>query len=176
MARVILSMCTSLNAVVAREDGQEDWLPSSGWDEFVDDAKRIGNFVMGRETFELVTKLYPDYNFDDVQVGHKVVVTRNEQFVVPGGYLVSHSPLGAIKLLTEAGFQEVLLIGGGKLNAEFFREQLVDEIWLTVNPYLLGRGRSFLAASDVELPLTFSSCKELSGGRVQLRYVVGSNS
>lgn len=175
MTRVVLSMCTSLNAVVAREDGQEDWLPSDGWDEFVDDAKHIGNFVMGRQTYELVTQLYPHYNFDNVDVSHKVVVTRNQQFVAPEGYVVSHSPAEAVTLLREAGFQEVLLIGGGKLNAEFLRERLVDEIWLTINPYLLGRGRSFLPDSDVELPLTFSSCKELSGGRVQLQYVVGAN-
>lgn len=70
----------------------------------------------------------------------------------------------------------MLLIGGGKLNAEFLRDQLVNEIWLTINPYLLARGRSFLAESDVELPLMFSGCKELSGGRVLVRYLVGASS
>lgn len=73
---MVLSMCTSLNGVVAREDGQEDWLPSSGWDEFVVDATRFGNLVMGRETYELVTQLYPNYNFHDVDVPNKVIVTR----------------------------------------------------------------------------------------------------
>ncbi len=64
--KVVLTMAVSLNGLIAREDGQEDWLPSEGWDDFVNDVAKFKNFVMGRETYELVQNLYPDHNFDGI--------------------------------------------------------------------------------------------------------------
>ena len=49
--KVILAMAISPNGLIARENGEEDWLPSEGWDEFLIDAKAFKNIVMGRETY-----------------------------------------------------------------------------------------------------------------------------
>ncbi len=67
---VILDMVISPNGFIARENGDEDWLPSEGWDDFVAEAKQYDNIVMGRETYEQVTEKYKDKNFDDVDVQH----------------------------------------------------------------------------------------------------------
>lgn len=171
-SRVVLSMCMSLNGFIAREDGQEDWLPSSGWDEFLIDAKAFGNIVMGRETYELVTKLYLDYNFDNIDTQCKLIVSRNKGFVAPNGYDVVDSPEHAVTFLHERGFENVFLIGGGKLNAEFLRLGLIDELWLTINPHILGRGRPVIGLSDLDLPLTFVQRNDLSGGRFRAKYRV----
>ncbi len=168
--KVVLSMCVSLNGFIAREDGQEDWLPSSGWDEFLIDAKAFGNIVMGRETYELVTELYSDFNFDNVDTKHKVVVSRNAEFVAPDPYSVVSSPKEALTFLREHGIENVLLIGGGKLNAEFLRLDMVDEIWLTIVPHILGKGRPVIGNSELDLPLTLMQCDQLSGGRFRAKY------
>lgn len=90
--KVILSMVISLNGLVARENGEEDWLPSEGWQEFLDDAKKYNNIVMGRETYELVQKLYKDYNFDSVETEQKVIVTKQSEYKTNDGYVIVHSP------------------------------------------------------------------------------------
>lgn len=171
VSSVVLSMAISPNGLIAREDGQEDWLPSENWDDFLVDAKQFNNIVMGRETYELVKKLYADYNFDNVDTAHKVIVTRNQTFSAEG-YTVVHSPEEAIAYLSQQEIEQILLIGGGKLNTEFIKRGLVDEIWLTVTPYIIGKGRPFISPADFDLPLIFKDSKHLSGGRVQLKYRV----
>lgn len=56
--KVILDMTISPNGLIARDDGDEDWLPSEGWDDFISEVKHYDNIVMGRETYEQVTTRY----------------------------------------------------------------------------------------------------------------------
>lgn len=168
--KVLLDMAISPNGLIAREDGDEDWLPSEGWDDFVLQAKQLNNIVMGRETYEQVTARYKDYNFNNVNCDYKVIVTRDVSFSAPDGYLVVHSPEEAVALIESNGLNELFLIGGGKLNSAFIKRGLIDTIQLTINPYIIGKGRSFIGAEDFDLPLKLVSHKELSEGRVQLIY------
>lgn len=178
--RIIQSNAISLNGLIARENGDEDWLPSEGWDEFVEDVKQFGNFIMGRETYELVMKLYPDYNFDNVVSPYKIIITSQASYQTPDGYQVVHSPREAKQFLEEKGIEAALLVGGGKLNSSFYANGLVDETWVTVNPIILGRGRSFIGDYDFEAQLKLKEVVKLNKDRVQLRYSVittkGSNS
>lgn len=173
--RVILAMAISPNGLIARDNGQEDWLPSEGWDEFLVEAKRFKNIVMGRETYELVTKLYPNYNFDNVEADHKVIVTTQPDFDSPAGYHVVHTPEEAIDFVASNGLDQLLLLGGGKLNTSFIQKHLLDEIWLTITPYILGRGRSFISPAEFDLPLSLIEYKGLSRGRVLVKYRVGQS-
>jgi dihydrofolate reductase len=170
--KVILDMVISPNGMIAREDGDEDWLPSEGWDEFVAQATRHGNIVMGRETYEQVTARYKDYNFEAVDVPHKVIVTTRKDFTAPTGYIIVHSPEEALAYIKKTGADALYLIGGGVLNAEFIKRKLVTHLQLTVTPYIIGKGRPFLAPDDYELSLTLVETKRLSIGRVKLSYKV----
>jgi len=173
--KVVLAMSISLNGLVARENGEEDWLPSEGWDEFLMEVKNFDNFVMGRETYELVTRLYPDYNFDKVTASKKVIVTRNKDFTASvSGYDIVHSPEEALSLLEASEMNSALLIGGGKLNSEFLTRGLVDEIWLTVNPFILGGGRPFVAPETFEKELKLQSCEQITKDRLLVKYSVSN--
>jgi dihydrofolate reductase len=172
--KVILDMVISPNGFIARENGDEDWLPSDGWDDFVTEAKDYNNVVMGRETYEQVTAKYEDENFDNVAVDHKLIVTNNVDFKAPKGYIIVHSPEEAIDYLESAGVNTLFLIGGGVLNTSFIKRNLVTQIQLTVSPYIIGKGRPFLIAGDFELGLTLLNVKQLSLGRVRLVYKVNS--
>lgn len=167
-------MVISPNGFIAREDGNEDWLPAEGWDEFVTEATAHNNIIMGRETYEQVTARYKNYNFDSVPVTHKIIVTRQDTFTAPDGYIVAHSPEEALTYLRKAKVKTAFLIGGGVLNAEFVKQKLVTHIQVTVTPYIIGKGRSFLAPGDYELGLTLVTMKRLSIGRVKLTYKVNA--
>jgi dihydrofolate reductase len=170
--KIIQSNAISLNSMIARSDGQEDWLPSEGWDEFVADAETLRNFIIGRETYELVMKLYPNYNFNNVEVPYKLIVTTQKDFAQPNGYIVVSSPEEAVQFLQDKGVQVGLLVGGGKLNSSFYSKSLIDETWVTINPIILGEGRSFITSSDVEIQLKLIDVIRLSKDRVQLKYQV----
>jgi dihydrofolate reductase len=172
--KVILDMVISPNGFIARENGDEDWLPSEGWDDFVTEAKQYDNIVMGRETYEQITAKYKDENFDDVDVAHKLIVTNNQEFRVPSNYTIVHSPEEAIEYLKKQGIKTLFLIGGGQLNASFAKRGLVNQIQLTVTPYIIGKGRPFLAFDDFEFGMTLIQTKRLSLGRVRLVYKVNA--
>jgi dihydrofolate reductase len=172
MTKVVLYMVISPNGMIAREDGQEDWLPHVGWLEFLAEAKKFNNIVIGRETYELVTKYYDDENFDDVDVELKIIVSRNHNFKAPAGYVLAGGPQEAVKIVEQRGMKELYLSGGGKLNSAFIKAGLVDEIHLTITPYIIGRGRSFVGNEDFDLPLKLVSCRELSSGRLAVQYKV----
>jgi len=48
------------------------------------------------------------------------------------------------RLYEEKGVRRVLVEGGGHLNWELIKEGLVDEIRLTISPYVFGAGTSFI--------------------------------
>ena len=170
--KLVQTNAISLNGLIARENGEEDWLPTDGWTEFVDDATRYGNFIMGRETYKLVMELYPDHNFDDVDVPYKIVVTNNPDFAAPEGYIVVRSPEEAKTFLTEKNAKVGLLVGGGKLNSSFYDRGLVDEVWITINPHILGKGRPFISSADFDIRLKLIDIVHLNKDRVQLKYAV----
>ena len=172
MTKVIIAMSISPNGLTAREDGQEDWLPSSNADDFYTDAKRFNNFIMGRETYELVTKFSPDY-FNRVNAQYKIIVTRNTSFSADG-YIVLHSPEEVISFLEQQGVEDAFIIGGGKLITEYIKRGLVDEIWLTITPYIIGKGRPLIDPDEFDLPLELIEHRELSGGRILAKYKVAS--
>jgi dihydrofolate reductase len=173
--QVILDMVLSPNGFIAREDGNEDWLPEEGWDEFVTEAKRHDNIVMGRETYEQVTRRYEEYNFDSVDVAHKIIVTAQPEFTAPEGYVVVHSPEEAIEYLEKKDVKTLFLIGGGVLNAAFAKRSLVTNLQLTIAPHIIGKGRPVLAFDDFELALTLIDVQRLSLDRVRLSYTVNRN-
>jgi dihydrofolate reductase len=170
--KVVLDMVISPNGFIARENGDEDWLPSDGWDDFVVEAKEYNNIVMGRETYEQVTEKYEDENFDNVKVNHKLIVTNNKSFHAPKGYTVVHSPEEAISYLEKAGVGTLFLIGGGIPNAAFAKKRLINQIQLTISPYIIGKGRPFLAFDDFEFGLSLIKVDQLSLDRVRLVYEV----
>lgn len=161
--------------MIARENGDEDWLPSEGWDEFVEDVKKYDNFIMGRETYELVMKLYPNYNFDNVEASYKIIVTSRPDYQASDGYIVVHSPEEAKEFLDTKNAEVGLLVGGGKLNSSFYAKGLVDETWVTVNPIILGKGRPFIGNFKFEAQLKLLDVVRLNKDRVQLRYAVAKD-
>jgi dihydrofolate reductase len=170
--KIIQSNAVSLNGLLAREDGSEDWLPSEGWDEFAEDVKKYDNFIMGRETYELVMKLYPNYNFNNVEATHKIIVTTQPDYQASAGYVAIASPEKVVEFLEKENIETGLLIGGGKLNSSFYAKRLINEVWITVNPVILGKGRPFISSLDFEAKLQLINVIKLTKDRVQLRYIV----
>lgn len=168
-------MAMSPNGYIARLNGEEDWLSGENWQAFLRAAKEARNIVIGRESYEVVKKLYKDYNFDDVDTDYKVIASRNEAYLPPEGYLVGHSPEQIVSLLEERGIKIVLLSGGGKLNAGFAHSGLIDEISLIIEPHIIGRGRQLFLPEDFELPLELLHIEQLTGGRVELLYKVSKS-
>jgi len=87
------------------------------------------------------------------------------------------SPSAVLEKLAERGVKTVVLEGGGEVHFAFAREGVIDEVYVTLTPRLLGGagaptildGRGFLAADHLQLRLV--SVKQI-GSELFLRYRV----
>ena len=70
------------------------------------------------------------------------------------------------------GFTSALVGGGGKLNASFMKENLVDEIYLDVEPVVLGKGVKLFDDGEFEKSLELLVIKKISKDEIQLHYKV----
>ncbi len=171
---VILDMVISTNGFIARENGEEDWLPDVGWYECIAGAEKYNNIVMGHKTYELIAGKEAAEDFNNAQIDYKLIVTNNQGFKAPSGYVVVHSPHEAMEYLDSKGAKTLFLIGGSKLNAAFAKQGLISQVQLTVTPYIIGKGRPLLAFENFEFGMTLLDIKKLSLGRVRLVYKVSS--
>ncbi len=172
LMKILLDMSISPNGLIARENGDDSWLSSDGWEDFQKTAKSLNNIVMGRDTYEQVTTRYKKYNFDNVECEHKVIVTRDKGFMTLDGYTIVYSPEQAVQYIESKGVEKMFLIGGGKLVSAFIKAGFIDEIQLTINPYIIGKGRPFISPDDFDLPLKLTGHEALPEDRIKICYEV----
>jgi dihydrofolate reductase len=91
--------------------------------------------------------------------------TLNHQLIVMTGYPNKYKNLkhsGEIEFSNESpdkltdrckskGYEHMLVVGGPHVATSFLKEQLIDELWLTLEPRIFGTGANF--ATDVKLDI-----------------------
>jgi dihydrofolate reductase len=157
----IVYIATSLDGYISDKDDGLDWLDSipnpdnidMGYGDLMNSVDAI---VMGRKTFEVVC------GFDGPWPYSKpVFVLSNSMSSLPEGYegkaeLVSGSLADVLATLHGRGHQD-LYIDGGTTIQNFLKEDLIDEMIITVLPILLGGGSSLFG--ELSQPMEFEHVK-----------------
>lgn len=136
-------IATSLDGYIADRNGEIDWLLSlpnpdnddMGYKEFISSVDAL---VMGRNTFEVVC------GFDEWYYQKHVFALSSSMTEIPEKFtdkasLVKGSLKDVLKEIHGKGFHN-LYIDGGKTIQSFLKEDLIDEMIITLIPYLLGGG------------------------------------
>lgn len=166
--RTILYMAVTINGYVAGEDGDTSWVVSSEeWKSFEKIANDAGNIVIGRRTYEIMSAAGELGKFQDYTV---VVVTSRELSILPKFAIAAKSPKEALEKLQKKGFKKAVVAGGGSLNSSFLKEKLIDEIYVDVEPYILGRGIPLFKGDEIDQRLKLLAVNKFSGDTVQLHY------
>lgn len=137
-------IATSLDGYIADKDGGIDWLHSipnpenidMGYEEF---TSQIDALVMGRTTFETVCAFDMDWPYKK-----PVFVLSNSLTKIPEKYegkvaLVKGTLQEILHQIYNKGYHR-LYIDGGRTIQSFLNEDLIDEMTITIIPYLLGDG------------------------------------
>lgn len=142
--------------------------PPSGWaskedqrlfHELRDKASLI---VMGVGTYESVkTTIHLNPN------KRRIVLTNTpdkyKADTVPGSLEFStETPSELVKRLTREGHDDMLLVGGSITSAGFYNANLVDELYLTVEPLLFGSGRPLVGQLTKTVGLRLLSVRQLN--------------
>ncbi|OGD63502.1 hypothetical protein A2160_01020 [Candidatus Beckwithbacteria bacterium RBG_13_42_9] len=168
--KVILYLAMTVNGLIARNDDDTSFVSKTEWETYPALVKEIGNMVVGRRTYEIMRQ---EDQFDDFAGITIVVVTTDKQFKPAAqSHYPAKSPREAVALLEKQGFKEITVAGGSKINASFMKENLVDEVYLDLEPVLLGKGIGLFAPSGFEVKLELLGSKKISANEIQLHYKV----
>ena len=83
----------------------------------------------------------------------------------------SQTPGQITKGLRAQGFESVALIGGSIVNTLFMKENLIDEIHVTIVPRLFGKGLS-LFNETLDIRLELMDIEKIDKSHVLLKYRV----
>ena len=170
--KTILYMAISANGFIATDSGNEDFLSHQNWEMFCELARECGNFIVGRKTYEAVQKWNDGYNFDDLVGVEKIIISQNKDLHLAEGYTLASSPQDALRKLSDKRIETALVTGGAKINSEFAKTKLLDEVRLNVEPVLVGRGMPLFAPQNLEIKMKLLSVKQSESGIVTLKYAV----
>lgn len=97
---------------------------------------------------------------------------------VPGMLeFTNNNPIEIIEGMSKLGYRDLLVLGGGLINSEFLKVNLIDELYLTVEPRLFGSGAPLLSASKSNNSLNLMECSQLNKqGTLLLHYKIQKES
>lgn len=168
-------IATSLDGYIADQGGGIDWLHSipnpdhvdMGYGQFI---AEIDALVMGRTTFDTVCGFDMDWPYKK-----PVFVLSNSMTQIPEKYKdkaeIVSGPLNEILEKIHNKGHNYLYIDGGKTIQSFLKEDLIDEMTLTIIPYLLGGGIPLFTELPKTLKFTCTDTKIYLGKVVQNRFV-----
>ncbi|MCK5098650.1 MAG: dihydrofolate reductase [Desulfobacteraceae bacterium] len=163
---VILLMVMTMDGKIARSSTElVDWTGKEDKKYFVQITKDAGAMIMGSKTFDTIGSPLPDRK--------NIVLTRNKNRKSLDDNLIftDNSPEKILEDLEKKGFKKVALIGGSVINSLFAKENLINEIHVTVAPILFGKGLSMFDTT-LNLKLEFMETRKIDKGYVLLKYRV----
>ncbi|MBI3385081.1 dihydrofolate reductase family protein [Candidatus Gottesmanbacteria bacterium] len=168
--KVVLYMAITVNGYIAKEDDDTGFTSDIEWESYRNMARKVGNMIIGQRTYKISLE---NNSFEDLEKVKVVVVTTKESMKTNNSnHFLVKSPQEALAQLHDLGFETMLVAGGGKLNASFLAENLIDEIYLDIEPTVFGQGIKLFVGKDFTAKLKLLGTKKLSPNELQLHYKV----
>lgn len=148
-------IATSIDGYIAEKNGEIKWLHSIpnpngidlGYTKF---TSGVDAYVIGRTTFETVCSFDIDWPYQK-----PVFVLSNSMTTMPEKYIGKAELIkGTLKEVLDIIHRKKcfnLYIDGGKTIQSFLKEDLIDEMTITIIPYLLGGGIPLFADLNKKL-------------------------
>jgi dihydrofolate reductase len=166
MRKIVLYVATSLDGFIARKNGSVDWLTTFsntkedyGYKEFLDSVRTV---ILGNTTYKEFGAPYENkkcFVFSRKNTGKENNITY-----------VNSTIMEFIENLSD-NEGNIWLVGGADIAKEFLKNNLIDEIILTIIPIILGDGIPLFAKGCEEHTLELLNTKSYDTGVVQLHYL-----
>jgi dihydrofolate reductase len=173
---IVLMMVSSVNGKITRnkETDVRQWTSPEDGELFVALKEKYPLIVMGRHTYEIarpMMKLNPAHK--------RIVLTAHPELyqnqAVEGQLeFTDKEPRQLVEDLEKQGHKDMLLVGGGLVNAAFFEQKLVTELHLSIEPKLFGQGNNLLSENpNIDISLQLKSMNKLNDtGTIHCVYTV----
>lgn len=173
--KVTMVMLVSVDGKITQGNNKNVYTWSSKEDQkhFFSLIKKNNLIVMGRATYDVSQPVIK------IEKGKlRIVLTQSpkkylNQTIEGQLEFTDENPKELLKRLTALGYKKMLLVGGGTINGLFLKQNLVDELYLTIEPKLFGKGKNIIEGQLLNKCLQLINIKKLNkAGTILLRYVV----
>jgi len=183
MRKLVTDHLLSLDGYCGGPNGEINWFTfdeeSQEWSRNL--LRAAGAVVMGRRTYELLMQYWPTPQ----AMKNEPVITERlatlPKFVFShtlksstweNSHFVQRPPNQVIKEMKQEKGGHILVIGSPTLLAEFWKQQLVDELNIRVQPIVVGKGLPLFPVSETRQNLALKECHRFQSGVSALRYEV----
>ncbi len=172
--KIVMVAVTSLNGKLTRGLSQDiyEWTSPEDQKLFFDLLSKNKLIVMGSSTFEVIRG-----KFKTKKGQLRIILTSSQEKYkgeqVEGALeFSSETPVELVNRLSKT-YKQMLLVGGAKVYSSFLEQNLVDEIYLTVEPVIFGQGKNLFSEGEFESNLEIISSEKLNKkGTLLLKYKV----
>ena len=159
-------MAVSVDGFIANKNDETPWSDAE-WQEFNKKAAEIGNVLIGRKTYELMRD---DGSLGELPCKTIFVLSKKLNEASDKRVIIIKSPTQALKEAHKLGYSHLMVAGGSKTNSAFLKAGLVEELFLDVEPILLGSGIPLAINFDTQLNLELINTKRYGKSGIQLHY------
>jgi dihydrofolate reductase len=169
MRKVVLGLAVSLDGFIEGPNGEYDWCFTDqdyGLSAFF---KRVDAIFMGRKSYEVAQSAGGGQN---PWKGMTTYVFSNSLKEVRGKNvkLLSGDVEDQVRQMKHQEGKDMWLFGGAELTTSFINNGLVDELWLSIHPILLGAGKRLFQNIRERKNLELIEHKVYESGLVSLTY------
>ena len=172
MSKIILYIATSLDGYIADINGNIDWLTKFGftnkmqsfYDKFYNN---ISTVIMGNKTYqqiinELSPKTWP------YKEKNTFVYTKSKFENKKNIFFINKDIIEETKKLKQTSNENIWLVGGSEIVNTLLKENLIDEIIISIMPVLIGTGIPLF--KNVKSDFKLSYCENMDNDIVMLKY------
>lgn len=173
MRKVILGLAVSLDGYIEGPNGEFDWCFTDqdyGMNEFF---SRVDAVFMGRKSYELAQQMSADGQ--DIPGMPKMTeyvfsntLTKAKEVII----IIKDNIEDEVQRIKNSEGKDIWLFGGALLTSSLMNAGLVDELWLSVHPVLLGSGKPLFSGITKRINLALTDSKTYDTGLVSLKYIL----
>lgn len=168
---ITIEMACSINGLIATENGNEDFLSDRNYEIMLEFLKDYDCLVWGNTTFKNVIS-WGEIYINDLKDILIIVFSKEEQISKFKNVIYVKSLEDFFNIAKKKNIKKVLVSGGAHINTLFMKNNLIDEIIINYNPYVLNKGINLFAGEFFEHQLSLDKVVNEREGIVQVWYKV----
>jgi len=171
MRKLILYIATSLDGYIAKPNDDLSFLSvveqegqDYGYADFIDTVDAV---IVGRKTYDKVLSMGVDFPHADKDA---YIITRTPRPAIGNVKFYTGNLKALVENLKAQQGKHIFCDGGAEIVNELLKEQLFDELIISVIPTLVGSGTKLFNDGRPEQKLELVSVKSFEKGLTQLHY------
>lgn len=173
MRKLSLFIATSLDGYIAKPNDDLSFLKlveKEGEDYgYADFTSTIDTLIIGRKTYDYVLKEIGSAHYDNGQK-EVYVITRTERPGVGRTTFYTGSLTELVQRLKSESGKNICCDGGAEIINELLKDDLIDELIISIVPILVGNGTRLFKDGRPEQMLELLHTKTFDTGLTQLHY------